>query len=70
MMPLAMVNIGEESAVVRITGREDTRKFLENLGFVPGSVVTVVASMGGNVIVNIKNSRVAISKEIAMKIMV
>ncbi len=70
MMPLAMVNIGEESAVVRITGREDTRKFLENLGFVPGSVVTVVASMGGNVIVNIKNSRVAISKEMAMKIMV
>ncbi|MFQ9934387.1 MAG: FeoA family protein [Lachnospiraceae bacterium] len=69
-MPLAMVNIGEESAVVRITGREDTRKFLENLGFVPGSVVTVVASMGGNVIVNIKNSRVAISKEMAMKIMV
>ncbi len=70
MMPLAMVNIGKESAVVRITGREDTRKFLENLGFVPGSVVTVVASMGGNVIVNIKNSRVAISKEMAMKIMV
>ena len=70
MMPLAMVNIGKESAVVRITGSEDTRKFLENLGFVPGSVVTVVASMGGNVIVNIKNSRVAISKEMAMKIMV
>lgn len=69
-MPLAMVDLGNENTIVKVGGKEETRKFLENLGFVTGAVVTVVASMGGNVIVNIKESRVAISKEMAMKIMV
>lgn len=69
-MPLAMVDLGKESTIVKVGGKEETRKFLENLGFVTGAIVTVVASMGGNVIVNIKESRVAISKEMAMKIMV
>ncbi len=70
MMPLTMVNIGTENTIIKVGGKEETRKFLENLGFVAGSMVTVVSSIGGNVIVNIKNSRVAISKEMAMKIMV
>ncbi len=69
-MPLTMVDIGKENTIVKVGGREDTRKFLENLGFVAGAIVTVIASMGGNVIVNIKESRVAISREMAMKIMV
>lgn len=69
-MPLTMVEPGKESTIVKVGGRDETRKFLENLGFVAGAVVTVVASMGGNVIVNIKESRVAISKEMAIKILV
>lgn len=69
-MPLTMVDIGKENTIVKVGGREDTKKFLENLGFVAGAIVTVIASMGGNVIVNIKESRVAISREMAMKIMV
>lgn len=69
-MPLAMADIGKESTIVKVGGREETKKFLENLGFVAGAIVTVIASMGGNVIVNIKESRVAISREMAMKIMV
>ena len=68
-MPLTMVDLGKENTIVKVGGREDTRKFLENLGFV-AAIVTVIASMGGNVIVNIKESRVAISREMAMKIMV
>lgn len=69
-MPLAMVNLGRQDTIIKVGGRKETRKFLENLGFVTGAIVTVVASMGGNVIVNIKESRVAISREMAMKIMV
>lgn len=67
-MPLAMADLGREDTIVRVGGREETRKFLEKLGFVTGATVTVVASMGGNVIVNIKESRIAISREMAMKI--
>lgn len=70
MMPLTMVNVGSQNTIRKVGGKEETKKFLENLGFVSGSPVTVIASMGGNVIVNIKDSRVAISKEMAMKIMV
>ena len=69
-MPLTMVNIGDESIIKRVGGKEETRKFLEKLGFISGSTITVLSSMGGNIIVNIKESRVAISKEMANKIMV
>ena len=69
-MPLAMVDLGREGTIIKVRGKEETRKFLENLGFVTGATVTVIASMGGNVIVNIKESRIAISREMAMKIMV
>ncbi len=69
-MSLAMVDLGREDTIVKVLGKEETRRFLENLGFVAGAIVTVVASMGGNVIVSIKESRVAISREMAMKIMV
>ena len=70
MMPLTMVNSGEENEIKRVGVKEETRRFLENLGFVQGAKVTVVSQIGGNVIVNVKESRVAIGKDMANKIMV
>lgn len=70
MMPLTFANRGEENIIKKVGGNPETRKFLENLGFVVGSMVTVVNTIGGNVIVNIKDSRVAVSKEMASKIMI
>ncbi len=70
MMPLTMVKEGEPNVIKRVGGKEETKRFLENLGFVTGSVVTVVSQIGGNMIVNIKDSRVAIGKDMANKIMV
>ena len=70
MMPLTMVNSGEENEIKRVGGKEETRRFLENLGFVQGAKVTVVSQIGGNDIVNVKESRVAIGKDMANKIMV
>ncbi|HJC57104.1 MAG TPA: ferrous iron transport protein A [Candidatus Eisenbergiella intestinipullorum] len=70
MMPLTMVRAGEPSVIRRIGGKEETRRFLENLGFVSGGVVTVVTETGGNLIVNVKDSRVAIGKDMANRIMV
>ena len=67
MMPLTMAKAGEKNTIKKIGGKEDVRRFL---GFVVGSDVTVVSENNGNVIVNIKESRVAISKEMANKIMV
>ena len=69
-MPFTMVNAGEPSVIRKVGGREETRRFLENLGFVTGGVVTVVSEIGGNMIVNVKDSRVAIGKDMANKIMV
>ena len=69
-MPLTMASPGEENIIRRVGGSPDTRKFLENLGFVAGGSVTVISEISGNVIVNVKNSRVAVSKEMAQKIMV
>lgn len=69
-MPLTMVRAGEPSVIRRIGGNEETRRFLENLGFVSGGVVTVVTETGGNLIVNVKDSRVAIGKDMANRIMV
>ena len=70
MMPLTMLNTGEPSTIKKVGGKEETRRFLENLGFVQGAKVTVVSQIGGNVIVNVKESRVAIGKDMANKIMV
>ena len=70
MMPLSMVKEVEENIIQRVGGKEETRRFLENLGFVIGSPVTVVSEIGGNMIVNINDSRVAIGKDMANKIMV
>lgn len=69
-MPLTMMNAGETNTIKKIGGKEETRRFLENLGFVAGGIVTVVSDIGGNLIVNVKDSRVAIGKDMASKIMV
>ena len=70
MMPLSLAPTGEEKVVKRIGGSPQVKRHLENLGFVAGSSVTVVNELSGNVIVNVKEARVAISKEMALKIMV
>lgn len=69
-MPLTMANTGEMNAIKRIGGKQETKKFLESLGFVVGGNVTVITKNNGNIIVNVKESRVAISNEIANKIMI
>jgi len=69
-MPLTMVKTGEANVIKRIGGKEETRRFLENLGFVTGGMITVISEMGGNMIVNVKDSRVAINKDMANKIIV
>ncbi len=70
MMPLTLAAVGEENMIRKVGGKPEVRTHLENLGFVSGGMVTVVSTMGGNLIVNVKESRVAISKEMAGKIMV
>lgn len=69
-MPLNLADIGEENIIKRIGGKQEIKAHLENLGFVVGGAVTVINTIGGNIIVNVKDSRIAISKEMAQKIMV
>ena len=69
-MPLSMAPEGKESVIRKIGGKEETRLFLERLGFVVGAIVTVVSEIQGNIIVNVKDSRVAIGKDMASKILV
>ena len=70
MMPLTMAKVGEPNTIKRIGGREETKKFLENLGVVTGGVVTVGSEISGNMILNVKDSRVALGKDMANKIMI
>ncbi len=69
-MPLTLADRGEANIIKRVGGSPEVKKHLENLGFVVGGEVTVVNSLGGNVIVNVKESRVAVSQEMAQKIMI
>ena len=69
-MPLTMAKEGEINRIKKIGGKEETRKFLENLGFVIGGAVTVISEISGNLIVNVKESRIAISREMANRIIV
>ena len=69
-MPLSMIKTGNPGIIRKVGGREETRRFLEKLGFVVGGEVTVVSENVGNIIVNIKDSRVAIGKDMANKILV
>lgn len=69
-MPLTMMKAGEPGVIKKVGGKEEIRRFLENLGFVTGGTVTVVSETGGNMIVNVKDSRVAIGRDMANKIFV
>ncbi len=69
-MPLTMANTGEPLTIKKVGGKEETRKFLENLGFVAGGAVTVISDIKGSVIVKVKDSRIAIGRDMAMKVMV
>lgn len=70
MIPLTLARSGEVNVIKRVGGKQEVRAHLENLGFVVGSGVTVINTIGGNLIVNVKDSRVAISREMAQKIMI
>ncbi len=70
MMPLNLLNSGEQSTIKRIGGSPEVKKHLNNLGFIVGSDITVINTLAGNVIVNVKEARIAISEEMARKIMV
>ena len=69
-MPLTMANIGETNTIKRVSGNDETKRFLANLEFVPGAEVVVLSAIGGNVIVNIKDSRVAVNADMARHIMI
>lgn len=70
MIPLSFAAVGEESLIRRVGGNQETKKHLEDMGFVVGGCVRVISAIGGDLIVNVKDSRVAISREMAGKIMV
>ena len=70
MMPLTLANPGEENIIRKIGGKPEVKKHLEDLGFVAGGTATVVSALGGNLIVKVKEARVAISEEMARKIMI
>lgn len=69
-MPLTLAQIGEENIIKRIGGKKEIKAHLENLGFTVGAAVTVINTIGGNVIVKVKESRIAVSKEMAQKILI
>ena len=70
MMPLTMAGIGEVNTILKIGGNEETRRFLANRGFVTGTEISVVSAIGGNVIVNVKDARVAVNSDMAKHIMI
>ena len=70
MMPLGMASVGDTNIIKRITGQDEVKQHLSALGFVVGAEVTVVNELGGNLILNVKESRVALDKTMAMRIMV
>ena len=70
MIPLDLADIGKENVIKKIGGSPDVKKHLEDLGFTAGGLVNVVSAMGGNVIVKVKESRIAISREMARRIMI
>lgn len=69
-MPLSMAEIGDMNTIKKITGRDDVRQHLAELGFVVGEEIRVVSDLGGNLILSVKDSRVALDKTLAMRIMI
>lgn len=70
MMPLGMANVGDVNIIRKITGKDEVRQHLAELGFVVGAEVRIVSELGGNMILSIKDSRIALDKTMAMRIMV
>lgn len=70
MMPLIFANPGEENIIKKVGGSQEVKQHLADLGFVPGGIVSIISEIGGNLIVNIKDSRIAVSREMAGKIMI
>ncbi|WP_346691106.1 FeoA family protein [uncultured Cloacibacillus sp.] len=70
MMPLTLAGVGEKNVIGRVGGSEETRRFLGNLGIITGAEITVISAIGGNVIVNVKDSRVAINEDMARHILI
>ena len=70
MMPLSRAVIGEKKRVIKVGGKDEVRRFLQNLGFVEGAEITVVSELSGNMIINVKDTRIAIDKSMANRIMV
>lgn len=70
MMPLSIAVIGEKKRVIKVGGKDEVRRFLQNLGFVEGAEITVVSELSGNMIINVKDTRIAIDKSMANRIMV
>ena len=68
MMPLSMAVIGEKKRVIKVGGKDEVRRFLQNLGFVEGAEITVVSELSGNMIINVKDTRIAIDKSMANRI--
>ena len=69
-MPLSVMKSGEKNTIKKINGKDDTKRFLESLGFIVGSTVTVVSEIGGNMILNVKDTRIAVEKKMATRIIV
>ena len=70
MIPLAYADPGKDNVIKRVGGNPEVKRHLENLGFTPGGIVTLISSLGGNVIVKVKESRIALDEEMAKKVMV
>lgn len=70
MMPLIFANIGENNIIKKITGSAEVKRHLENLGFVPGGNVSIISANAGNIIVNVKETRIAISEEMGRRIFI
>ncbi len=70
MIPLTLLNPGEDGVIKKIGGKPEVKKHLENLGFSSGTQITVINSLGGNIIVRVRESRIAVSSEMAQKILV
>jgi ferrous iron transport protein A len=70
MMPLTYASAGQENVIKRVAGKPEVRQHLETMGFVVGAIITVISSVNGNLIVNVKNTRVALDQQLANKIMI
>ena len=70
MLPLTYAQINEENVIKKVGGKPDMKKHLEDMGFVTGAIIKVISEVNGNLIVNVKDSKIALDKQLASKIMI